>query len=289
MIKWHEPFKISEWLKRTFSFLNMAMFIIVAALLFSELRFDWCEQLTGSYLASGNKERPEIGTVWKAGQSSSRAHTHLKNIISDRQNTARYASEASSFAELASGILPGQWTNLDKEHFKKLYLDLPNSYARELIQPTELIWLFGTSDLNRIFCKSTSKGIIVYFLDAKNRVIKKISLNNNRLAFLEKQELPFKGNLEEIPGFKNRIFPAKLFFKVLLELPEDIGEELIINPAKLIKQKGKIVRAGIWDEAESGYIKMGFEFNNNGEKTIVFVKGREWAVWRLSLGLTGVK
>ncbi|MEA2059488.1 MAG: hypothetical protein U9P10_02980 [Thermodesulfobacteriota bacterium] len=285
--KWHEPFEPSEWLKRIFSCLNTVIFIGAALFIFSELRFDWCEKLTGSYLAMSNANRPETGTVWKAGKSSYRAKAHLKNIIDDRHTSARNAGEAGSFLELSSKILPGQWTHLESPHFKQLYLDLPDSYAREIIDPAELIWLFGTTDLNRILCKSKPGGIVIYFLDTGNRVIRDIELDADRLAFIEEKERPFKANLDAIPEFKNRIFPAEKFFSVLLDLPGDINHDLMINPGKLLRQPGKILRAGISEEADSGYIKMGFEFYHKGETTIVTVKGREWAVWRLSLSLTG--
>jgi len=288
-INWYGPFNTTERLKRTFSLLNLVFLTAVAVLLFSELRFNWCEQITGAYLASCNENRPETGTAWQAGKSNSRARTHLKSIVNDRQTAARNASEASTFAELSSGILPGQWANLDKDHFKQLYLDLPDAYARELIHPTDLVWLFGTEDVNRIFCKSRSNGLAIFFLDSRNRVIRKVLVDNDRLAFFEKQERPLDQRLDTLPQFTSRIFPARRFFKVLQELPGDINEDLIVDPSKLIRQEGTIVRAGISGEAESGYIRMGFEFLHNGETTTVLVKGREWAVWRLTMSLTGEK
>ncbi|MBF0259394.1 MAG: hypothetical protein HQK62_11245, partial [Desulfamplus sp.] len=227
---WYEPTKTGEWLRRIISFSNLLILCIATVLVISELRFDWCELMIGRYLASLNSSRPETGAVWKAGEQSSRAHTFLKNIIQERQNAARYAQEATSFAELASGILPGQWANIDKDHFKRLYLAIPPAAASELIPPADLIWLFGRGTLTRIFCEGKPYGLEIFFLNSENRVLRQITMNKTKMEKVEKNEATFKGTLEQIPEFKGRIYPAELFFKVLLELPQDIIPDLITTP-----------------------------------------------------------
>ncbi|MBF0468562.1 MAG: hypothetical protein HQK61_06715 [Desulfamplus sp.] len=288
MTIWYEPTKTGEWLRRIISFSNLLILFIATVLIISELRFDWCELMIGRYLASLNASRPETGAVWKAGEQSSRAHTFLKNIIQERQNAARYAQEATSFAELASGILPGQWANIDKDHFKRLYLAIPPAAASELITPADLIWLFGRGTLTRIFCEGKPYGLEIFFLNSENRVLRQITMNKTRMEKVEKNEATFKGTLEQIPEFEGRIYPAELFFKVLLELPQDIIPDLVTTPQKLLNEQGIITRAGIWNEASSGYIKLGFELKENGKSVVLFMRAREWAVWRLSSKLTGV-
>ena len=83
------------------------------------------------------------------------------------------------------------------------------------------------------------------------------------------------------------LFRSEKFFDTLFKLPADILSDLIVNPERLMKQNGKIINIGIWNEAENGYIKIGFEFEETDGKQIVFVKGREWAVWQLNLHLQG--
>ena len=287
MTRWYEPTDTSQWLKRIFSVLNLTIFILAATFVISELRFDWCESMIGAYLASINNSRPETGAVWEAGRQTSRAHTYLKNITDGRQNAARHAQEASSFVELASKILPGQWAGIDKNHFKRLYLDLPDSMAQELIMPAELIWIFSGTGLQRIFCEGKSGGLDIFFLNPNNRVIKQITLKKADLERLEKDEAASPGHLEEIPGFEGRIYPASVFFNALLQLPKEIIPDLITNTDMLLNQEGEIVRAGIWNEVDAGYIKLGFEFKNDTKTSVLFIKGREWAVWRLSMKLMG--
>ena len=87
--------------------------------------------------------------------------------------------------------------------------------------------------------------------------------------------------------FSGRIYTAAIFFDAVFKLPPDILPDLMVNPEILLAQAGKIINIGIWNVSQNGYIKLGFEFEEQGAKKIVFIKGREWAVWQLSLYLQG--
>ncbi len=285
MIQWYEPYNTKEWLKRIFSIQHLVIFLVAASLVVAELRFDWCERLTGGYLASGNGERPEIGAVWRTGARVTKAQDYLENVIGKKQDAARHAKDAISFQQLAETIAFGQWTTLDKDHFKKLYLALPSPEAARFIQPAELVWLLGSTDIQRIFCEGTQDGLGLYFLDLNNRVMKKLSLNRGLLKLFEEKGASFEGGLEEIPGFGERLYPAAVFFKALLDLPQEIVSDLITDPERLLREEGDLVRAGIGSSSESGHVELGFEFESSGRRSVVLVKGREWAVWLLSVGL----
>ncbi len=285
--QWYEPFKISEWLKRSFSVINLTILIIAAVFLFSELKFDWCERIIGDYIAASNNVRPETGIVWKTGKQASNAHIHLNDIINNQQNTERSVRQASSFLDLAGRLLPGQWANLDETRFKQFYLAMPDSISAKIIHPVELAWILSSKNIKRIFCEGKSNGMEIYFLDQANRVIRQIDFNKSIIEQAEKEEAPLQGELKDIKEFEGHIYPADIFFKALVSLPREMLSSLIIHPRKLLMEKGKIVKAGICNEAQSGFIKLGFEFKNENGSEIIFVKGREWAVWRLNMLLTG--
>jgi len=285
--QWYEPLNFSEWIRRTFSFLNIAVFLMTAFLIFSEFRYDWFENILGTYLASTNEFRPETGTIWEAGKQSSNAHEYLNQIISKKEDTRRNVYKATSFIDLASSLLPGEWVTLEKHQFKTLYLALDKPVALKIVDPAQLVWLLNGSSLDRIFCEGIKGGIKVYFIDSQNRVIRQIDLKKKQIIEMENSEKPVLGRLADMDGFWGRIYPAKVFFDALFKLPADIIPNLMVDPETLLKQDGKIVNVGIWNEAQNGYIKLGFEFEDTGGKKVVFIKSREWAVWQLSLSLKG--
>ena len=285
--QWYEPLNFSEWLRRAFSFLNIAVFIITATFIFSELRFDWVENLVGSYLAVTNESRPETGAIWETGKQTTNAHEYLNKIISKKEDARQNVHQASSFFDLVSSILPGEWVTLEKQQFKTLYLALEKPAALKIIQPAQLVWLINGSALDRIFCEGIPGGIKIYFIDSENRVIKHIDLKKEDILEIENSKKSVPGELADIEGFLGRIYPAQIFFDAVFKLPADIIPDLMVNSEALLKQDGKIINVGIWNEAENGYIKIGFELEDTDGKQIVFIKGREWAVWQLSLNLKG--
>jgi len=285
--QWYEPLNFFEWLKRAFSFLNIAVFMITATFLVSELRFDWFENLVGSYLASTNESRPQTGVIWEAGKHTTNAHEYLNKIINKKEDTQHNVHKASTFSNLVSGILPGEWVTLEKNQFQTLYLTLANSMANKIISPAQLVWLLKGSNLDRIFCEGIPGGIKIYFIDSENRVIKQIDLEKQSILEIENGEQAAAGELFSIEEFTGRIYPAREFFNAVFKLPSDILPDLMVDPEILLTQAGKIINIGIWNESQNGYIKLGFEFDEQGAKKIVFIKGREWAVWQLSLYLQG--
>ena len=285
--QWYEPLNFSEWLRRTFSFLNIAVFIVTATFIFSEFRFNWFENIVGSYLASTNEFRPETGAIWETGKQTSNAHEYLNKIISKKEDTRQNVHQATTFFDLASGILPGEWITLEKQQFKLFYLTLARPVASKIIEPAQLVWLLNGSSLDRIFCEGITGGIKIYFIDSENRVIKQIDFRKKDILEIENSEKPVPGELADMDGFLGRIYPVQNFFDALFKLPADIIPDLMVNSETLLKQDGKITNIGIWNEAENGYIKIGFEFEGKDSRQVVFVKGREWAVWQLSLNLKG--
>ncbi len=285
--QWYEPLSFFEWLKRAFSFLNIAVFMITAIFLFSELRFDWFENVVGSYLASSNESRPKTGIIWETGKHTTNAHEYLNTIINEKEDIQANVHGASSFSSLVSGILPGAWVTLEKDHFKTLYFSLEKTMAAKILDPAQLIWLLKGSMLDRIFCEGITGGVKIYFIDSENRVIKQIELENQDTLELEKGKQAVTGELSEMEGFLGRIYSAQKFFDAVFKLPTDILPDLMVNSEILLEQKGKIINVGIWNITQDGYIKLGFEFEEMDSKKVVFIKGREWAVWQLNLYLKG--
>ncbi len=94
-------------------------------------------------------------------------------------------------------------------------------------------------------------------------------------------------SLDDFEEFKDRIYPADQFFKAMTDLSFDKINDLIEDPDILLEKKGRIIRAGIWNSTEAGYIKIGFEYRNKAQTNVLLVNGREWVVWELVINLKG--
>ncbi len=289
MIQWYEPFTITEWLKRLFSLLNMAIVLLTFIFVFTEFKYNWCEKSIGSYLALTNSTRPETGTIWQTGDKASKASTHLKKIVDKQRSTTQHARKSTSFQELASGINLGEWINLDKDQFKKMYLKLPDYAADRLIPSVKLIYLLNSTELDRIFVEGQgNQRLKIFFLNGDNLVLEKIELSNDLFETPEMGTRFVMGaSLDDFEEFKDRIYPADRFFKALIDLSFDKINDLIEDPDILLEKNGEIVRAGIWNETKAGYIKLGFEYKDGLKTNVLLVNGKEWAVWELVINLKG--
>ncbi len=289
MTQWYEPSTLTEWFKRAFSVLNLLVIIITFGFVFSEFRYNWCENLMGTYLASINDSRPEKGTIWETGDKTSKASTHLKEIIDKQQNTKQHALNSTSFLELASGVNPGEWINLDKEHFKKLYIKLPDYTADKLLPSAKLLFLLNNPKLDRIFIEGQEdESLKIFFLNYENLVLENIELNKQMFETPEVGTQFVMGtSLDDFEEFKDRIYPADKFFKAMMDLSFDKINDLIEDPDILLEKQGRIIRAGIWNETKAGYIKLGFEYKHKGQTDVLLVNGREWVVWELIINLKG--
>jgi hypothetical protein len=281
MTNWFEPQNLNDWLRRVFALRPVLMALLVGCIIILEMRFDWVERTLGAYLVTTNSARPKSGAIWEKGRQTLTAQKTLEKIVTDRQASQREARSAETFSQIAAGLSPDQGAMLSAENFRHLYLKLPLETAREVISSFELLKISAQGNWRRTYFEKSGGDLIVYLLDADNRVLRRIDIPAAGLMQLEREDTPTAEGLEDLANFKNRIYPAERFFEALQSLPEEIRRNVIPNPETLLKPSGQIVRVGISDEAVSGYIELGFEFAMGAGRRVTLVQGQEWAVWRL--------
>ena len=276
-----EPRNFREWATRVFALRPVVLILLILGIVISELRFDWAEQVLGSYLVTTNAQRPESGSIWEVGHRTVTARQTLEQLITDRQSTQREARGAATFTQIAASLPPGQGVMLSSEHFRRLYLTLPGAIAHEIVAPFELLRLVSDEHWIRTYLENEDYGLKIYLLNPENRVLQELKIPSQLLYQIKRVELALQGTLEDLPTFENRIYPAERFFKALYSLPEEDLGSVVPQPERLLGTPGRIVRVGISDEAVSGYIELGFEIEDGTRRRVILLKGREWAVWIL--------
>ena len=281
MTDWVEPRDFKEWAKRIFGLRPILTVILIGCILILELRFDWMERILGVYLVTTNVERPETGSIWEKSHQMLTARQTLEQILTDRQALQREARSAETFTQIADSVTNGKGVMLSADHFRKLYLRLAPAIAQEIISPFELLELAGNGRWHRTYFEKFGIGLMIYLLDDGNHVLRQLELNSTLLSFLKRSEMALTESLDQLPIFKNRIYPADRFFTALTDFPEDVRRSMLPHPETLLDASGQIVRVGISDETLSGFIELGFEILSGTQRQIVLVRGHEWAVWRL--------
>jgi hypothetical protein len=286
---WTEPRNFKEWFNRLISARSLVVGLLFLAIMTSELRFDWVEQILGSFLVSTNPMRPESGAIWEVGKHTQAAHQTIEKIVTDRQAFYRETGDASSFKQIAETIQADEWVLVPPDLFRKLYLRLPPEVATEIIEPMDFLELINHSEWARTYFEKDGTGLNIYMLDKDNRVLKRLSISADLLYLMVHSDVIFNKKLDDFTIFENRIYTGDLFFEVLNGLDDDVKNGIIRRPAHILRLPGRIVRVGISDEAISGFIQIGFEVETGAQRRLVLVRGHEWAVWRLHSLLEGKK
>jgi hypothetical protein len=283
-----EPKNFKDWASRVFAFRPLILILIILGIVISELRFDWAEHVVGAYLVNTNSQRPESGSIWEVSRKTVNARQKLEKLVTDLQSSQREARGAATFTQIASSLPDSQGVMLSSEHFRRLYLNLPGTMSREIIEPIELLRLLSDGHWVRTYLESEDYGLKIYLLNQENRVLRELKISSRLLFQIERVERALQGTLEDLPAFENRIYPAEHFFRALDSLPEEDLRSVVLQPEMLLGASGRIVRVGISDEAVSGYIELGFEIEDGTRRKVILVRGREWAVWMLRSYLEGM-
>jgi hypothetical protein len=265
----------------------MVVGILLLALLLTELKFDWLEQAAGAYLVSTNAERPESGAIWEKGRKSQIARTAIEKLAADRETYQRLARNAGSFNDVVDALAPGQGVMLSVEHFREIYRKLPEGFGAELISPFELLRLLSEGRWSRTYLEKSADGLVVYLLEPNNHVLRQVKVGAASLGALARGSAAAGRTLDDLPDFRNRIYPAERFFTALASLPEEVQRGLISQPERLLAVSGQITRVGVSDESFSGRVDVGFEIRTGEQRRVELVQAQDWAVWRLRSTLEG--
>jgi hypothetical protein len=285
MADWVSPQDLKEWLRRVFALRPILLAFLISGIFILELRFDWVERALGNYLVTTNSVRPESGAIWEKGKQTLTARKTLEQIVTDRQTSQRGARSATTFQQIAANVQPGQGAMLSGDHFRRLYLNLPQDVARKIISPFELLQLAGQGQWRRTYIEKAGDGLVVYLLDGNNHVLRQLNIYSRFLVHFERRDTIQAQALDDLPSFENRIYAAERFFNALADFPEEVRRSMLPNPENLLETPGRILRVGISDEAVSGFIELGFEITHGNQRNVIIVQGHEWAIWRLRLHL----
>ena len=285
--EWAKPNSIKDWSQRVFALRPIALALLVTGAFILEMRFDWVERTVAIYLVTTNDARPESGAVWEKGHRTQSARQNLEQIIAVRETSQREARSADTFSQVAGSLPADQGVMLSAERFRRLYLQLPREVSHGIIPALELLKFSGQGDWRRTYLEKKGDALVAYLLDADNRVLQMVDVPTGALFRINRQDEVRTQALEDIPNFRNRIYPAEQFFEALATFPDEIRSNIILNPEALLEPAGQIVRIGISDEAVAGYIELGVEYLAGTRRQVILVPGQEWAVWRLRSYIEG--
>jgi hypothetical protein len=278
---------LREWVGRAVTLPGLLVGAALVAIIFAEWQLHWVERVIGAFLVSINSERPESGAIWEKGRKTRSARSVVERLAGDRESQQRMARNAANLSEIVDSLAPGQGAMLSAEHFRELYRQIPQELAAELISPFELLRFANEGRWIRTYLEKASDGLMVYFLEPNNHVLRQFKVATATLAVLARGFETSSQTLEQIPGFQGRIYTADRFFSTLASLTEDEQRGVVPQPERLLEVSGRITRVGLSDEALAGLVAIGFEVRAGAQSRVLLLQGKDWALWRLRSLLEG--
>jgi hypothetical protein len=255
--------------------------LAILLLLVLEFRFDWMEKALGSYLATTNQKRPETGLIWETAHNTQQALDSLDEITIDRETVQRNARGANDLSDIASLIADGQSVMISSDHFRSLYMKLARSIASRILSPTELLQLLGENQWERTYIRKIGARLSIYLIDRDNRVLREIVVPDDVLVQIERPHTVFEGSLEKWGARPEETYPADLFFSALDSLPDDIQNEILVQPERILNESGRPVRVGFSPQLQTVWVDIGYELEDGSQRRVYVLPAREWALWQL--------
>jgi hypothetical protein len=209
----------------------------------------------------------------------------LEQIVTDRESSQRIAREAETFSQIAEALTPSHGVMISAAHFRDLYLALPPAVAQDIVSPFELLLLQSSGRWERAYFRKFGASMKVFLLDMESRVLRELDVPPELLSRVRQQDAFSTGVLEDYPSLRNRVYPARDFFEALADQPDEIQRSILPDPERLLAHSRRILRVGVSDEAISGLVDIGLEFESEGQTKVMVLQARDWAVWRLRLDL----
>ncbi len=281
MIPWYSAVNVRQWAARTFCARNYVLLGVVLLCLSSEAYFGWIEVVVGSYLAATNSHRPEIGTVWQGNRKIVAARKRLESLAPNLSLADNQEKFSSGFAQIFREAAKGKGVMLPASSFINLYTKLPSQIAAELISAFELLQLQTGMKWARIFIESVPEGMVIYFLNEENLVLRKSFVRQSLLEVLVKGQALVDGRLESMSDFRKTIYAAEDFFAGLLQLPEKVRHKVVARPFELLTWGSKLERVGISSESTGSDVTLGFEIRTNGKFRVILLQADKTAVEKI--------
>lgn len=275
MTPWYAPENMNVWRRRMISLRTMALLLLMAVLLVTELRFSWCEILVGQYLATTNAYRPKSGTIWEQDRQADSARQTLAQYADQRQSVMREARQADTLGQAIANIVPGKGVMISADHFLGLYLKLQPVLSHEIVSPYTLLTYTCSGQWQRTFIERQDQQVLIFMLDAQNQVIFRLSIGPVLLGHIEQGEVAIRTGLDQLSDFAGNIYPAQRFFEVLNTYPRQIRQGIVANPEDLLRINGRIRRIGISEVDLGDSVDLGLEVEDaEGLKVILIQAGR---------------
>jgi hypothetical protein len=245
------------------TFLLLLLLVIV---IWMELQGGIFERMGGKVMVWSNAHRPRLGRVWEYQSASASALEKLEKLATEQKQIRRELLTLQDFSALSQQLTGGGMLIISREKFLELYQKLPKIFAQRISTPRKLLEYTTNSSWYRTAFAGRNDGLDLYFLNANNYVIEKVSLSTNYFNLLQRWGTKLNGDLESDLDFNGRVFSAEEFISAWSQIENSPEQDALSE--ELLKTGTEMTKVGISRQLNDGLVEIGFLYANG--RTILF-------------------
>ncbi len=239
----------------------LTLMVLLAVL---EMSSNFVEKGLGSYLNRRNRGREAWGRSWEEQRRTHEAAKKLDEEVVEAGKLRARAELVTSFGELLSVIPENQGIPITPAKFVELYLTLPVTIRKALIEPSQLVDLYRGDNWVRTSVWKKGDRATIYFVDNRNRIMMNMTVSEALTEAAVVHGQTTSGSLNDNPSFKGNIHSADRFFSSFQRLSPSEREDIISDPDILLELPKPVIRVGLGSFAGSTeYSIIGFESSDN--------------------------
>jgi hypothetical protein len=230
--------------------------VIAGLVLFGEMAFDVVEHAVGRYLVWQNAGREKFGRSWDQAQQRGTAGVQLESVTRERRRQALEVESISNFEELMQYVETNQQAILPPSQFLQIYHQLPYFLQPLLFNPDSLVTEARLQRVANAVVDGNRSRFNVVMLDAENRTVRRVALNNDQLSLLVNYGKEKNFNVRGESRFADYFLTASEFWNLFEALHPLRRRQFIQEVPLLTESAGQITAVGISNQNTNEFVEV---------------------------------
>jgi len=258
-------------------------FLLFAAAVGGEFRYNYVERAIGRYLAWHNSTRQASGQIWESVSVSEDVQKQLDDLVRTRRQETAVETPVASLDELIQEVFFREKLVITRDQFIEMYLRFPLYHSAMIVDPVEMLGMVNElTNWQRTLIVFEQGDLNFYLVDGLNNVLGECSLSAEYINYFLAEKESRSLGLDAFISFRGAHYPAGVFYDAWALLTPGQRSGIPLSNEELIAWRYRLQRVGVNHSTLIGdRMELGFELSGDQGLTTIRVLGRSLSVLAL--------
>lgn len=258
-------------------------FLLFAATVGVEFRYNYVENAIGRYLAWHNSGRQASGQIWESVSVSEDVQKKLDDLVRTRRQETAVETPVASLDELIQEVFFREKLVITRDQFIEMYLRFPLYHSAMIIDPVEMLEMISAlTNWQRTLVVFEQGDLYFYLVDGLSNVLEQRSLSSEYINYFLAEKDSRSFGLDAFNSFRGANYPADIFYDAWALLTPGQRSGIPLSNEELIAWRYRLQQVGVNHRTLIGdRMELGFELSGDEGLTTVRILGRSLAVLAL--------